>query len=223
MRPPVTTMTTSRDRLDDSAERRVAHDLLQSVVIIQSLCGTQRLSPDRVSLDEHLRLIEQECHTMAALCERVLGTEPRIERIDLRDVASRVVERARVVFAGTVDLDAEEAWIDGDRVEWERCLHNLAVNACRAAGDGGSVEVRVTATPSTISVMIGDSGPGYGRAVTGGASLGMVTVDSVVRRHGGQLQVGQSRLGGAALTVVVPRDGRAPDRSGEGRRDASPP
>lgn len=194
--------------MDGEAEtdhsRRVAHDLLQSVVIIQSLAGAERMAAEPGSpLDDRLALIEAEARTMAALCDRVLGTRPEITTVDLGEVAARVVARARCTFPGQIDLKSTPAPVEGDALEWERCLYNLAANACRAAGDSGRVVVRVWSLDGTHRVSIGDSGPGFGRAVTGRASLGMVTVADVVEHHGGHLEVGQSSLGGAELTVVV--------------------
>lgn len=185
--------------------RRAAHDLLQSIVIIQALVGAEKAAVVSGSaLEQRLVLIEQEARTMAALCDRVLGTDPMAVELDLASVAARVVERARCTYTGRVELDAALAVIEGDPLEWERCVFNLAANACRAAGDDGRVQVRVWATDGTCRISVGDSGPGFGRAVTGRASLGMVTVADVIERHGGHLEVGQSPLGGAELTVVVP-------------------
>lgn len=201
--------TGARQPEDESLDgRRVAHDLLQSVVIIQSLAGAERVAAEPGSpLEGRLGLIEQEARTMGELCERVMGTTPRIDEVDLAAVAARVAERARCTFAGDLSLDTVPAHLEGDALEWGRCLYNLVVNACRAAGEDGRVAIQVRASDGTLRVSVGDSGPGFGRAVTGRASLGMVTVSRVVDRHGGHLEVGQSPLGGAELTVVVPPTG----------------
>ncbi len=198
-------MSTDAHEETDATSRRVAHDLLQSIVIIQSLTGAERATAAPGSpLDERLVLIQKEAQTMAQLCERQLGRHPQIGWLDLAEVAARTVERARCTYRGRVDLEATPAPIEGDALEWERCLFNLAANACQAAGEEGQVEVQVWSTADDHRVRVGDSGPGFGRTVTGRASLGMVTVSHVVDRHGGHLEVGQSPLGGAELTVVIP-------------------
>lgn len=188
-----------------SDARRLAHDLLQSVVIVEALVGTLRVRRD-LDADVHARLesIRDEVRVMARLCDDQLdGHRPR-GGVDVAAVAARAVQRARVIYEGEITLEIRPAHLDGDALDWERCLFNLIENACRAAGPGGKVTARVWSDDEAVRVRVGDSGPGYGHTVTGRASLGMVTVTRVIDRHAGHLEVGQSSLGGAELTVVIP-------------------
>ncbi len=186
--------------------RRSAHDLLQSVAIMQALLGALRAS-DAVGPEgrEQLALIAREVQLVAALCQRQLGDAPPVGSVDLARVVTEVVERSRLTYDGEITLQVDEAAVEGDALEWTRCLYNLVENACRAASDHGTVSVGVTVSDSTIRVTVGDSGPGFGEAVAGRASLGMLTVNRVVQQHSGHLELRQSPLGGAELRIVVPQ------------------
>lgn len=185
--------------------RRLAHDLLQSVVIVEALVGAIRARSD---LDDELHgrlgTIQSELRVMARLCDHQLDGSRPSGGVDVAAVATRAVERARVIYEGEITLEVRPARLDGDALDWERCLFNLVENACRAAGPTGKVTMRVWSDDHAVRVHIGDSGPGYGRIVTGRASLGMVTVSRVIDRHAGHLEIGQSSLGGAELAIVVP-------------------
>lgn len=89
-------------------------------------------------------------------------------------------------------------------MEWERSLLDLVENACRAAGPDGKVSVRCFRTAESARMAVDDSGPGFGEALAGRSSLGMVAVSRLVDRHGGHLELRRSTLGGAQLTIVVP-------------------
>lgn len=188
-----------------SDTRRLAHDLLQSVVIVEALVGSLRVRRD-LDDDVHARLetAQDELRVMARLCDHHLDGERPRGGVDVAAVAARAVRRAKVIYEGEITLEIRPARLDGDSLDWERCVFNVIENACRAAGPTGKVTVRVWSDDDAVRVRVGDSGPGYGHTVTGRASLGMVTVTRVLDRHAGHLEVGQSSLGGAELTIVVP-------------------
>lgn len=91
-----------------------------------------------------------------------------------------------------------------DRSELRRSVRNLLDNALRAAGDGGQVELRVTASAGTVTVEVADSGPGFGRVPTQ-QGLGLLTVRRFAADSGGRLTTGGcARLGGALLRLELP-------------------
>jgi signal transduction histidine kinase len=189
----------------EDENRRSAHDLLQSVAILQALLGTLRAS-DMVKPEgrDTVDLMGREIAMIAALCQRQLSDSPHLSSVDLAAVATDVVERARLTYGGEITLDLSSATVDGDPLEWHRCLFNLVENACRAASEAGKVAVRLWTTEGTLRLAVGDSGPGFGEAMAGRASLGMITVTRVVESHSGHLELRESPLGGAELTIVVP-------------------
>lgn len=109
----------------------------------------------------------------------------------------------------------------------DRLTGVLVDNACKHAGEGGRVEVRVQSSGNRVGLGVDDSGAGiprdevplifdrFHRATqsTGGTGLGLAIADSVVRSTQGMWSVGRSGLGGARMEVwwrrVTPRRGSA--------------
>lgn len=99
-------------------------------------------------------------------------------------------------------------------------LGNLVDNAFDAVSglESRQVEVRLTGDDHTLTVLVGDSGPGLDDAASArvldrgwttkaepgtGRGLGLALVVQVARRHGGEVVVGRSHLGGAEFTVTL--------------------
>jgi signal transduction histidine kinase len=95
----------------------------------------------------------------------------------------------------------------------------LVDNACKYAGDGGSVRIEVGRAGSRVILAVEDSGPGiadserarlFDRFRRGtdegrGHGLGLAIGNSVVHSTAGRWQVGTStRLGGARMEVSWP-------------------
>ncbi|HUJ63662.1 MAG TPA: ATP-binding protein [Kofleriaceae bacterium] len=128
----------------------------------------------------------------------------RLERVDVRQIVARAVERSasRATPAGvTVAIepgDAALAEIDASRVE--RAVYHLVANAIDATAEAGEHEVRVTiaATGNAIAIEIEDRGAGLPSADTpvfepffttkkGGTGLGLAIVQRVAADHGGEV------------------------------------
>lgn len=99
-------------------------------------------------------------------------------------------------------------------------LGNLVDNAFDAVAEAESrrVEVHLTGDADTLTVRVGDSGPGLDEATSArvldrgwttkaepgtGRGLGLALVGQVARRHRGTVVVGRSHLGGAEFTVTL--------------------
>lgn len=188
--------------------RRLAHDVVQSVTIIRAAMARHRLAGAGVDAAEVLQVVERELVAVADLCHQQLQGSGLPGVVNPWAIVADVVARVRATYLGDLDLEVvdagEQPTIRGWAVEWERCVMNLLENACRAAGPQGRVQVRCSSTDHTLVVEVGDSGPGFGEAPAGRASLGMVAVMRLVDRHGGHLELRRSALGGAQLNVVLP-------------------
>jgi signal transduction histidine kinase len=91
-----------------------------------------------------------------------------------------------------------------------RILGNLLANACRAAGPAGRVRILVDEADGQARLAIADSGNGLGQptAQGGRTGLGLDIVGALALKYGGSVHLGVSDLGGLAVTVLLPAQGR---------------
>ncbi|MBI5500703.1 MAG: response regulator [Deltaproteobacteria bacterium] len=154
----------------------------------------------------------------------------QLERIDLADLAHRVVDdyRSRISEAG---LDVEvrapggEACVDGDPVRLAQVLGNLLDNAVKFTPRGGRVLVSAAADRGAGEAVlrVRDSGAGLEPGLLsrlfepftqaestlertrGGLGLGLTLVRGLVELHGGEVGATSDGPGqGAELTVHLP-------------------
>jgi signal transduction histidine kinase len=91
-----------------------------------------------------------------------------------------------------------------------RILCNILANACRAAGPVGRITVEVGEADGQARLTIADSGSGLaGAAVGGRVGLGLEIIGALALKYGGSVHLGVSDLGGLAVTVQVPAQGRS--------------
>lgn len=163
--------------------------------------------------------------------------------VDLPTVAAGCADRFQPVAAGRgVTLGVSAPATDPPRInadpEWiDRLVGVLVDNACKYAGEGGRVDVRVVATGGRVALQVDDSGPGippeqrslvfdrFHRATdqSSGTGLGLAIADSVVRASHGTWSVADSPLGGARMEVSwrkAPARRPDPDTDPTGRRPA---
>jgi signal transduction histidine kinase len=146
---------------------------------------------------------------------------PGDEPVDVSAIAAACADRFDAVALSrgitlTVELHGEgQPWINAPP-EWiDRLTAVLVDNACRYAGDNGSVRIIVTVRGNRVSLAVDDGGPGiapgervslfdrFHRATDegNGAGLGLAIGDAVVRATAGEWHVGDSALGGARMEV----------------------
>jgi signal transduction histidine kinase len=150
---------------------------------------------------------------------------PHPGAIDVVTIAEVGAERFRaLVSARSIDLQLERLGTAPATVvapaEWvDRLAGVLVDNACKFAGQGGTVRVEVGRVGSRVVLAVEDSGPGIppaererlfdrfrrGANQAGGHGLGLAIADSVVRSTGGRWRVDDAaELGGARMEVSWP-------------------
>ncbi len=186
--------------------------------------------------------ISQEGHRLRHIVDELLwlaradseaASAQREQRTDIAAAAMVCGERFQPVAAGRgvnllVDVEgAEPYWIHADASWIDRLVGVLVDNACKYAGTGGYVRVRVRGTGNRVLLQVDDTGPGIpfsqrslvfdrfhrGTDAPGGVGLGLAIADSVVKASGGTWSVTSAPSGGARMEVSWRRaSGRGPNR-----------
>jgi signal transduction histidine kinase len=164
---------------------------------------------------------------------------PRPVELDLRETIAQVVQLHSPGGDATITdtsprlpikmvLPDALPTVRADRDQVTQVLVNLVQNAIDASssvrGDRGHVEIAVAATAAGgVRVTVSDDGPGipdeqranvlepYFTTKPKGTGLGLAIVDRIVSEHGGMLEVGRSRAGGAAISFTLTREGPPDD------------
>ncbi|MCA1789073.1 MAG: HAMP domain-containing histidine kinase [Thioalkalivibrio sp.] len=168
------------------------------------------LAHDTVSeVQSTLSLIDDVA--IAHRLERSLVGSSR-ERVDLFDLAKRVVERVRIADAAqglSLQVRGTPNSVSADATALERAFANLLDNALRFA----ETAVRVEVFPGLIRIV--DDGPGMdwapgrpfapyqGGSRMGSFGLGLYIASTILDAHGGRLLVETSGPGGTVLLAYV--------------------
>jgi nitrogen fixation/metabolism regulation signal transduction histidine kinase len=118
------------------------------------------------------------------------------------------------------EIPAGDAQAALDPQLFRRALHNLIRNAAQALegrAGGGHIVVRGQAQGNVLRVLVDDDGPGipesarrtifdpYVTHKAGGTGLGLAIVKKVIMEHHGRIEATLSPLGGARLSIELPR------------------
>jgi signal transduction histidine kinase/CheY-like chemotaxis protein len=124
----------------------------------------------------------------------------------------------------TVEVGQGPFLVRGDAVRFEQIVANVVGNAIKYTPPGGSIQVDVRSDDVDVVIAVRDNGIGIspemlpkvfelftqarnGRdRARGGLGVGLALVDSLVRMHGGKVELTSEGLGkGTQVTVRIPR------------------
>ena len=213
---------TQRDFVSDAA-----HELRSPLTALKLQLQMQQRAPDDTAraaasvalasgIERAARLVEQ----LLALARNEPSVAAAMEPLDLSEVVRQAVAET-VPFAharGTrLELFADAPVnMSGDATALAVLARNLADNAVRYAPPGSKVELRVRADTGVPTLQVDDAGRGipaaerervfdrfYRRTQTleAGSGLGLAIVRSVAEKHGAQVTLDESPLGGLRVTV----------------------
>jgi signal transduction histidine kinase len=206
----------------DAMPIELGHDLRHTAGTILLLVGALRPmidAGDTPNITSGLDGIA-ECARMIAKMAGAPSTGSA--RVDV--LAEQIAARERLVYSGEIVVHSQPALAAAPEVDLVRVLVNLTENACKAAGRDGRVELTVAVDDPMVTIRISDSGPGFtdGSARTG---LGLSIVTGIVVRLAGEISFTRSALGGAEVSLRIPRfppSGRPATKGKARRKDQKP-
>ncbi|HXD31981.1 MAG TPA: ATP-binding protein [Pyrinomonadaceae bacterium] len=222
------------DRLKSEFIATASHELrtpLTSVQMGVHLLLEGALGELTDSQNEVLQACRQDCERLDKLMRDLLDlskieageSQPQLASISAKDLLATAVKelRPQVEAKGlelTVVAPAELPLVSVDRLQIERVLSNLVINALRHTKTG-EIKISAEQRDNHVAVSVEDTGSGISKeylphifdkfvqvpdAPTGGAGLGLTISKSIVEAHGGQISV-QSQVGrGTTFTFTLP-------------------
>jgi signal transduction histidine kinase len=225
------------EELFDARSQLVAwasHDLRTPLAAMRAML--EAIEDGVADADEYLPAMAGQVERMSALVSDLLelasidaGTVQKVlDQVKVADVLDAVsaafTPQARAAEVTLkVSGPASGETLRCDPAALERVLSNLVSNALRHTPRGGTIELSAGADAAEVVITVADSGPGldsgdYERVFqqfyrgdparsSPGAGLGLAIARGLVEAHGGSISAAPSRMGGAAFTLRVPRDG----------------
>ena len=211
---------------DDQPEslRLLVHDLRQPVV---AMCLLLNVIRDRGGVPEDLAVglqqLDRYASWLCTLLRDALAPAPPAPRASSSGQDGSVHRRTQRTGRVALNCLAVESasgagqshsvrmavecgrpvWVNVDETPLRRALNNVLDNACKAAGPGGTVRLRVGEDNGSGFVQVDDDGPGFGQ-VASGTQLGLLVVTEVTLAAGGRLELSTSDLGGTSVTLRLP-------------------
>jgi len=183
--------------------RQVCHDARQELAVITALVE-RVISAHRLTADQKddLLAVRRVAGELASTMRDVAIGDTAVERTDISTLLRTVAIQAAVIDGARIKVAVDDGLtLDCSASHARRVVLNLLDNARRAAGPDGWVELRGTNVAGQLVIEIEDSGPGFGTAPPGLASIGLSVVHDWLALTGGQLQIDDGVVGGARLQL----------------------
>jgi signal transduction histidine kinase/CheY-like chemotaxis protein len=209
----------------------VAHELSNPLTTIQGYAHRLLARQDLPGRTEEVRHIYQEAERAGMILRQLLmnarETLPERRPVSLNQIVQRALDLQRFSFAAEkirleLDLDPALPLVHGDPGHLQQVLMNLVGNAQQAieqTGRGGTIRLRTKRIGDRrVLLEVADDGPGIPQAILArifdpffttkpagvGTGLGLAIVLSVVREHGGKVNVSSPPQGGAVFHIELP-------------------
>ncbi|MCA9544486.1 MAG: HAMP domain-containing histidine kinase [Myxococcales bacterium] len=204
----------------------VAHEVGTPLAIIAGRAQlVERRAGAESPMARHAGIIRAQADQITELVGRLLEhARPSLgDRVEVelgRLVAEAIkllrpmAQRVRVVL----EVACTAAVVRADPAALQQVVRNLVMNAVQATPAGGRVRITVAPAGAVVALTVDDTGPGVppdsrerlfepfftSKAPGEGTGLGLSIVAGIVEDHAGRIEVGDSALGGARFTVLLP-------------------
>ena len=164
---------------------------------------------------------------MLALAQAESAEAQQRTRVDLSDLVSKeALQFESVAFERGIDMAedvADGVAVDGDARKLEKLAGTLIDNACKYAGDGGTVRIALSVEGRKAVLSVRNTGPtippediehifdrfyradkARTRDNTGSFGLGLAIAREAAESHGGSIRAKSSDAEGTVFTVTLP-------------------
>lgn len=231
-------MSEPRDNTDDLRFASLTAHQLQSPIssvrqILDMLQGGYTgplTATQKEQIDKAIQRCDQSIEAIQRMLEIAREDGGDVGAVDLALLAQKAVERYREEATRrgielTLRLDAEPAFVQGQKAALTEALSAMLNNALKYTPDNGQVRMTVWfgEEQKTCCLSVADSGVGIDaadrekvfepfyrsstqkRTARPGTGIGLSFVRAVVVKAGGTAWAGQSQLGGAEIFIELPR------------------
>lgn len=206
----------------------VAHEINNPLTGVLAFADLLREKPnmddqDRQDLDLIIRETKRAREIVRGLLDFARETPSVKTRLSVNDVLRQTLKLLgkRDAFQSIViveDFADDLPPIDGDKNQLEQVFVNLALNACEAMPNGGTLLVSTAGEKGHVVVKITDTGSGIKpehldhifepffttKPVGKGTGLGLSVSYGIVHQHGGTIEVESEEGKGTTFTVRLP-------------------
>lgn len=177
---------------------------------------------------ERMRLLRGRVQRLEALIDGILRysragrVSDRIERVDLAELTSEVVELLAPADTVTVDLAQEVLKIEAERAPLQQVISGLVSNAIKHAGrPDPRIAITCVEEEAAYAITVTDDGQGIApehheriwgmfqtlapRDQVEGTGIGLSIVKKIVESRGGRVRVDSALGAGAAFHVLWPK------------------
>jgi len=205
----------------------IAHEVRTPLGILRSSAQVLRREPGLTDESrELLGFIESETQRLNGLVSSMLDSArpraPHFAPADLHELVRQTVAMlaAQATKQGvrfTTDLASSDPVLSCDAEQMTQVLLNLMLNGLQILTHGGQMQISTRDEPAQLVVEVADDGPGIAPEARarifeafffqreGGLGLGLAIVQKIVAAHGGDIEAGDSALGGAMFRIRLPR------------------
>ncbi|WP_375767410.1 ATP-binding protein [Archangium gephyra] len=210
----------------------VAHEIGNPLTAITSVAQNLRYEEDPEEIRERVQLILQQARRIDAIVRALVtfshagvtgGHSVPVTRVALAPLLSEAAQLSRL---GRKDADVrcvshcpEGLEVVGSTQRLEQVFVNLVTNAIDASPRGGQVELFAAEDGEQVRVRVVDQGHGIPPELAQrifepffttkqpgeGTGLGLALVSSIVREHGGTLEVDSQPEASTTFTVTLPK------------------
>ncbi len=211
-----------RDFLSDSS-----HELKTPLTVIRGYVEIlQKEAQDPTAIDRLEKIHGQALKMQNLVSDLLMLAELESQspyqpsRFNLGNLIDQVIEGQTVIesqrhFESTPD---SEVMVTADPVLVDRYLNNALSNIRLHTPSDTKARISHSLSATQLTLVIEDSGPGLSSELmkeagtrfqpegkNGGTGLGLSIMKAIIRKHGGELEISRSQLGGLKLVAVIPQ------------------